>query len=259
VSLLLQKLLRVLPWILTALIAAMVVILVMLPAAWFTPMIARATANRIHFSLPAGSIWQGSATLMLAAGANPVQGLTALPGRIEWRTAFWPLLTGRVHMLLYAREAMPKAFELTLTPRQALLSAGRLTLPASLLTGLGAPFNTLALQGDIQLEWNKWRLSSEHPSGELMIHLNNMASRVSPVRPLGSYRIAIQATGRQTTFELITTKGVLLLDGRGQWQQHGKFSFQGTARAQEAEYERLRGLLTLLGPAIGNQTYALNL
>src|SRR5260364_362024 len=247
---------RALPWLLSALAASAVTVGAMLPAAWFTPAVARITHNRVHLTAPSGSVWRGSAMLMFSAGAHAVAP-TVLPERIEWRTAFWPLLAGRIQLSLRADGAMPAPVALEIMRKTASLGAGRLSLPASIFTGLGAPFNTLGLKGEIQLEWKRWRIFGNRGFGQLVLHLNRMQSRVARIAPLGSYRIRIQAEGDHATLELSTVHGPLLLEGRGGWRAQGGFSFQGAARARAQERDNLRPLLTLLGPRIDDERYAL--
>lgn len=252
---LLQKSKEALPWGLAALVSTLLTVLALLPAAWFLPLVAQATAGRVSLAAPAGSLWHGSAVLMLAAGPK-ASTPTALAGRIEWRTAFWPLFSGKVKITMLANEASPAPVQLSITPRGAMLSSGRLEVPASLLTGLGAPFNTFNLQGGVQLQWNDWRFLENKLFGQLTLNLTDMSSRVSRVKPLGSYRVVIQALGRDATLALTTTQGPLLLDGAGQWARQ-KFSFRGTAQAEETERENLRTLLSLLGNRMERDVYAL--
>lgn len=247
---------RVLPWLLTALLAGAFTVSAMLPAAWFTPAVARLTHNRIHLIAPSGSIWRGSATLMLSTGASAAAPVV-LPGRIEWRTAFWPLFAGRIHLELRAVEAMPAPVEFSITRRTAALSAGRLTIPASILTGFGAPLNTLDLKGEVQLEWNHWRIFGQRSFGQLVLHLNRMQSRVARIAPLGSYQVRIQAKGDDATLQLSTVQGPLLLDGRGGWRGR-RFSFEGKASERAEAQDNLRPLLTLLGPRMDDTHYALH-
>src|SRR5260363_232448 len=142
-------------------------------------------------------------------------------------------LAGGPHPVELARRrgnAAPVALEIM--RKTASLGAGRLSLPASIFTGLGAPFNTLGLKGEIQLEWKRWRIFGNRGFGQLVLHLNRMQSRVARIAPLGSYRIRIQAEGDHATLELSTVHGPLLLEGRGGWRAQGGFSFQGAARAR---------------------------
>ncbi|RKR43664.1 type II secretion system protein N [Paraburkholderia sp. BL17N1] len=244
-----------LPWLVIAALSAAAVMLTMLPAAWITPQFAKQTGGHVNLVDPAGSLWHGSATLMLAAGSD-MSAATLLPGRIEWRTAFWPLFTGRVRMIMRHSEAMPEPITVDATPRTATVTAGAIAVPASLLSGLGAPFNTLDLQGNVQLSWSDWRSFNREAFGQLTITLTDVSSRVSLVKPLGSYRVLFQAQGESSTLDLTTTKGPLMLTGSGTVSA-ASTSFHGTASAAPEARDNLAGLLNLLGRPSGPDTVAL--
>jgi general secretion pathway protein N len=229
--------------------------LAMLPAAWIVPQFSKATAGHVNLVDPAGSLWRGSATLMLAAGPEGT-GSTLLPGRIEWHTAFWPLLTGHVRMTMRQSEAMPDAVTLDAAPRGATMSQGGIAVPATLLSGLGAPFNTLDFDGNVRLSWTEWRVLGRNTYGQLIVTLDDMASRVSRVKPLGSYRVALQAQGSDATIDLSTTKGPLMLEGHGTVSPQST-SFNGTASTAPEQRENLAGLLNLLGRHTGPNSVAL--
>src|SRR5260364_415477 len=74
---------RALPWLLSALVASAVTVGAMLPAAWFTPAVARITHNRVHLTAPSGSVWRGSAMLMFSAGAHAFLALAGGPHPVE--------------------------------------------------------------------------------------------------------------------------------------------------------------------------------
>jgi general secretion pathway protein N len=249
------RLRRALPWLVVAVLSSGAVALVLLPAAWITPQFARHTGGHINLVDPAGSLWDGSATLVLAAGPD-ASAATLLPGRVEWRTAFWPLLAGRVRMTMRQTEAMPDPVTLEATRRGALVSQGSIAVPAALLTGLGAPFNTLDLEGDVRLSWSDWRSFGAQTFGYLTVTLTDMSSRVSLVKPLGSYRVVFQAQGSASSLDLSTLKGPLMLEGHGTVTA-ATTSFQGTASAAPQARENLAGLLNLLGRPSGPDTIAL--
>jgi general secretion pathway protein N len=227
----------------------------MLPAAWIVPQFGRATRGHVNLVDPAGSLWHGSATLMLAAGTDG-EGATLLPGRIEWTTAFWPLFTGRVHMTMRQTEAMPDAVVVDANLHSATLSAGAIAVPATLLAGLGAPFNTLNFEGFVKLSWTDFRVLGKNTYGQLIVTLDDMASSVSRVKPLGSYRVALQAQGAATSIDLTTSRGPLMLTGSGELAQ-GSANFQGTATSAPDQRENLAGLLNLLGRHSDPDTVAL--
>jgi len=250
-----RRLRAALPWLLVGVLSSGSVMLALLPAAWITPQFAKATGGHVNLVDPAGSLWQGSATLMLAAGSD-TSASTLLPGRIEWQTAFWPLFTGRVRMTLLQSEAMPNPMTLDATRRGAIVSQGALAVPAALLTGLGAPFNTLDLQGNVRLAWSDWRSFGNETFGQLTVTLTDVSSRVSLVKPLGSYRVVLQAEGNRSAVDLATLKGPLMLNGHGTVSA-GSTMFNGTASAAPEARENLAGLLNLLGRPSGPDTVAL--
>ncbi|CAH2773933.1 MAG: General secretion pathway protein N [uncultured Paraburkholderia sp.] len=244
-----------LPWIVIAVLSSAAVMLALLPAAWITPQFSKQTAGHVNLVDPAGSLWHGSATLMFAAGSD-MSAATLLPGRIEWTTAFWPLFTGRVRMAMRHSDAMPEPITVDATPRAANVTAGAIAVPASLLSGLGAPFNTLDLHGDVCLAWSDLRSFNREAFGQLTVTLNDVSSRVSVVRPLGSYRVLIQAEGGSPTINLSTLKGPLMLSGSGTVSPVST-SFQGSATSTPEARDNLAGLLNLLGRPSGPNTVAL--
>lgn len=244
-----------LPIIAVALLSVFFTLLAMMPAAWIVPQFSKTTGGHVNLVDPAGSLWQGSASLMLAAGTDG-SGATLLPGRIEWTTAFWPLFTGRVHMTMRQTQAMPDAVTVDAGLRGATVSPGAIVVPAALLSGLGAPFNTLDIDGDVRLSWTDWRVFGRNTYGQLVVSLNDIGSRVSRVKPLGSYRVVLQAQGASATIDLSTGKGPLMLDGHGTLSPQST-EFNGTASAAPEARENLAGLLNLLGRHTDPDTVAL--
>ena len=245
-----------LPWLGIAAVSCVAVLLALFPAAWVTPQVAKATQGHVNFIDPQGSLWNGSATLMLAAGTD-ASGATVLPGRVEWQTAFWPLLTGRLSLSVRQTDAMPRPTTLDATFGGAKLSAGDIALPAALLSGLGAPFNTLDLKGSVHVAWTEWHLIRKNLFGRFDVRLADMVSRVSQVKPLGSYRVVLQAQGAASTLDLSTLKGPLLLSGHGAIAG-GVVSFHGEASAAPEARDTLGGLLNLLGRPTGAGTVSLD-
>lgn len=250
-----MRLRAALPWCASGVLAIAVMLVVLLPAAWITPVFARASDGHVNLVDADGSLWHGSATLLLAPGADR-SASTLLPGRVEWTTAFWPLFTGHVRMTMRQTEAMAQAITLDATLRGAQVSSGAMAVPASLLAGLGTPFNTLDLQGDVRIDWSDWRLFGNDVFGPATVTINDMQTRISRVKPLGSYLAIWQAQGASSTLDLSTLKGPLSLAGHGTFAAQGA-SFNGTASADDAQRENLAGLLNLLGRPIRPGTVSL--
>jgi len=254
--------LRALPWLIVGVLACAVTLLVLAPASWVTPYVAQASDQRVELIGAAGSLWHGEATLMLSAGPDTgargpdAPSPTLLPGRIVWHTAFWPLWRGHLHSEIMQTAAMPHPIELDLNLHQATLTGGSLMVPATLLAGLGSPFNTLDLKGDMRLDWTPCRVLGEQAYGQLNLTLTDLSSRVARVSPLGSYRLNIELNGSSSALTLATLRGPLLLEGHGQATPN-TFNFDGTARAAPGFADGLTGLLNILGAPRGNGIYSL--
>ena len=123
-------------------------------------------------------------------------------------------------------------------------------LPAWLV-GLGTPWNTLQLRGllivssrDVQVEWVKGRLRID---GELQLRIQDMASRVTTLDRLGSYRLSLKGSSQpDVAMRLSTDDGALQLSGQGSAGPSG-VRFRGEAMAAEAELGALSNLLNIIG------------
>jgi len=76
-----------------------------------------------------------------------------------------------------------------------------------------------------------------------------MASRLSPLRPMGSYRLTLSG-GVAPTLRLDTLEGDLRLTGSGQWVG-SRLRFNGEASAPPEREAALANLLNLIGQRRG--------
>ncbi|MBQ5950100.1 type II secretion system protein N [Massilia sp. ST3] len=239
---------RTLAWGALVLLAVLATILVFLPAAWLGPMVEKQTGGRLTLGDAQGTLWRGSAFV----GGAPGEGgavTPLLPGRFAWKLS--PLvLFGHVSMELENPQALNQPVRLEGSWSQWQVSPGELLLPADGLAGLGAPLNTLALSGAIKLTWNKLDLVRQENmmavQGRTVLSLADMGSRMSPVKPLGSYEMAMDWRGPQADLNLRTVRGALLLTGSGMLQ-NGRLRFSGQASAADGYEETLGNMLNLLG------------
>lgn len=67
-----------------ALVGGLLCLLVFFPARWVVDAVALASGQRVLLQGARGSIWNGSAVLVLAGGAGS-RDAQALPGRLSWR------------------------------------------------------------------------------------------------------------------------------------------------------------------------------
>jgi len=239
------------------LIGALAATLLLAPARWLGAVVERASQGRVLIAEAAGTVWRGSGQLVLSGGAGS-HDRAALPGRVRWQLT--PGLTG-AHLTLDADCCTPRGpLAVSLTPRwggaQARLADAQAQLPADWLDGLGAPFNTLQPRGELgwqsrglTLLWQSGRLVM---SGQVDITARAMSSRLSPLRPLGSYQVTISG-GETLALKLTTLEGHLQLTGDGQWTG-GRLRFQGLASPAPGMEAQLANLLNAIGRRRGNQS-----
>lgn len=240
--------LRSLLWLLAGMLSIAVTALAFLPANWMAVIVETQSAGRLTLGDAQGTLWRGSAFIGGAsASTEPVTPL--LPGRFSWRLS--PLvLLGSVDAELENPEALAQPILITGSWQQWHVSPTVITLPAERLTALGSPLNTVQPSGQMQLSWAPLQLvlheGRVEVTGMMNLRLNDIASRMSPVKPLGDYNLALDWQGQKAVATLSTIKGPMLLQGSGMFN-NGRLQFSGTAQAEAGQDERLGNFLNLLG------------
>lgn len=231
-----------------SLLSVVVTVLVFLPASWLGAALEKHSRGRLSLGDVQGSFWSGSAFVGVAADANsPVTPL--FPGRFTWKMSPMILL-GQVSLELSNEQVMTVPVQLNGNFSQWHVSAGNLRLPPERLEGLGAPLNTIGPSGKMLLRWSELELTSLEGrmllNGKMQLELSDMASRLSSIRPLGSYVLAFDWQNEEAKLDLRTQRGPMMLEGKGQLAQ-GRFQFSGKAFAETGQEERMASLLNLLG------------
>ena len=223
------------------------------PARWLAWGIHQASQGQVQWLNPRGTVWQGSAQLVLSGGAGS-RDPQALPGRLHWTLA--PTWNGaRWGWQADCCMAQAASVQVGLGWNSLEIQVGdhASVWPAALLTGLGAPWNTLQAHGQLQLNTRSvqlnWAQGRMQMQGQLELSLQSMSSRLSPVKPMGSYRIELSGTPEGTatpSLQLSTLQGPLMLSGQGQWVGQ-RLRFTGEASAQEGHEAAFDNLLNILG------------
>lgn len=239
-----------------ALIGLLAALLVFAPARWLAQTINSATNDQLQLVNARGTVWRGQADLMFTGGQGS-QTRTTLPQGIQWRLSP-TLVSGMPAMALQLNAPCCTAQPVALTARPSLggaelrLAAFSSRWPAELLTGLGTPWNTLRMEGLISLQTDgltlRWDSGRGSLQGALAVEAQDLVSRLSTLRPLGSYRMDVraEADGNTTTLALRTLSGRLQLQGQGQWVG-GRLRFQGVAEAEPDSEAALNNLLNIIG------------
>lgn len=239
---------RLVIWLTGALLAVMLTVVLFCPAAWLAPVIEQQSAGRITLGDAQGSIWHGSAFIGAAPGGlDPVTPL--LPGRFSWRLSPVVLL-GVVEATLANPQALAQPVDIAGSWSNWQISPSSIRMPATRLVALGAPLNTILPSGDMTLSWGMLQLERQDRTilltGVMQLDLENMASRLSPVKPLGAYRLQMDWRGATAQLQLSTRQGPMQLSGSGALAG-GRLRFSGRAQAAPGQEERLGNLLNLLG------------
>ncbi|MFZ6755874.1 type II secretion system protein N [Undibacterium sp. Ji50W] len=235
-------------WIVAAIISVLVTVMLFLPASWLGLVVEKQSRGRLSLGDIQGTFWQGSAFIGVAAdGRGPVTPL--FPGRFQWHISPM-LLLGQIRLELENPASLSVPVKLAGNFSQWQLSPAVLLLPPERLEGLGAPLNTIGPTGILHLSWNDLLFSrTSGPlsvTGHVQLEMAEMASRLSPVKPLGSYQMAFDLRGTEADMQLSTMKGPMMLEGAGKMLS-GRFQFSGKAWAQAGQEAKLANLLNLLG------------
>ncbi len=239
---------RLVIWLLAAIVTIVLTVMVFVPAAWMSALVESQTGGRLTLGDAQGTLWRGSAFIGGApSGNDPVTPL--LPGRFSWRLSPLALL-GQVDLEMENPEALSQPVRITGNWYQWQVSPGYLTLPAERLAGLGAPLNTIQPSGRMKLAWTPLQVArignAIEVGGTMTLQMDDIASRLSPIKPLGAYQLIMDWRGRQAQLVLKSDKGPMLLSGTGALA-NGRLRFSGKAEAAEGQEERLANLLNLLG------------
>ena len=258
-----------------AILGAILALLMFAPAIWVSQAVSRLSHEQVLLLAPKGSIWHGSAQLALSTGPKS-QGALGLPTRIEWhlhplwlsaktqKEPFVSLLLSEPFTMALELQTdccLEPDFVITLKPQGlgALITppSAAVKLPAQWLDGLGSPWNTLQPQGRLTLLSHHFEvlLSMRSPpqiTGGVELRIDQLSSRLSTVKPLGSYRVLFNSQSTPQIELSSLAESRLLLSGRGQWL-NGRLHFEGLADTAPSDEETLSNLLNVLGQRSGHQ------
>jgi general secretion pathway protein N len=241
--------------------AALATVIALAPAQWADRAVQRATGGRVELAEATGTIWNGSATLVLASGAGREGARdgsrSSLPDALSWRLSPWPLLSGTVELTLRHPSALVGPLTISAYADGRLqLGATTLRLPAAMLAGLGAPWNTVRPGGIVSVHTDGLEVAQGRCRGSLTADWEYASSALSPVSPIGHYRLQTSGPYPGTRLELQTISGPLELTGSGTIAEGGRLRFNGIARplaaTDPATRTRLTGLISLLGRRDGD-------
>lgn len=233
------------------------------PSHWLVSSLVRVTGPGMQLVQPRGTVWRGSAQLLLAPGQGRGEALL-VPGRLHWqlRLQAWGIEADvradccmQVPLNLSARW-WRDGWSLRVGDQQS-------RWPAGLLSRLGMPWSVMQLEGPLEVRSeglqlhaiggpaSQWRLQ-----GLLMLQARELTSGLVLHQPLGSFRLELRANGDGPTpcsLNLSTLRGPLQLRGQGSCAM-GRGSFSGQAHAEPGYEAALANFLNLIGRRDGAHT-----
>ncbi len=202
------------------------------------------SAGMVELDDVSGTIWNGAAR----ASVRLPTGMVTLDS-VRWRLLPSRLIAGRV---AYAVKAGAKGVDATMNVERALSvievrdldargDAQALAAFAPLLAGARPEGRVTITAPALAWDWKELR-------GEARAEWRAAASALSEVRPLGSYRAEVHATGGPAKVVVTTLEGPLRVSGQGVLTPPSRFTFSGEARAEGPGAAALEPLLNLMGP-----------
>lgn len=229
------------------------------PGSWAASAASALSGGGLRLLDADGTVWRGSARMQLGQALGADQA-AELPGRVHWLVGFKGTA---LELDLRADCCMSAGQGVRLAPRwlgyAAGLTDGESQWPAGLMAAWGAPWNTLQPKGELRLrtrglslEWSGGKLRT---AGEVRVDALGVHSRLSTLRPVGSYRATWMGggDGASPTLQLQTLEGPLQVQGSGRWVA-GRLQFQGEASADPAAESALDNLLNMVGRRQGNRS-----
>ena len=245
-----------------AFFGALLALVAFAPALWVGALLSHYTSGKVQLLNTAGTVWSGQGDVLLSGGEGS-RGQTALPQGLRWKLRpGWsqgPVLRMSLVSPCCTEQPMAIALRPGFGGAQVHVDAFSSRWPAAMLVGLGTPWNTLRMDGQLLLQSPGFSLAlyggRPRLDGLLVVEARDLATRVSTLRPLGSYRVEFRSEGGgdNAALKLATLKGGLLLDGDGQWSG-GRLRFRGVASAAPGQESALANLLSIIGRRDGART-----
>ena len=244
------------PWswaVLGTLLGLVLAVVFFAPARWLAYAVQEATSGQLQLIETRGTVWTGSGRLLLSGGSGS-RDSAVLPGLVDWQLRpGWMSLRLQVNAACCTAIPLQARLGLGWGRVAVLVSDGASQWPATVLAGLGTPWNTVQAEGNLQLatqglsvEWLQGRLLV---SGRAELQALGLSTRLSTLKPMGSYRLTLTG-GSTASLALSTLEGSLQLAGSGRWVG-SRLRFEGEASAAPEHEAALANLLNIIGRRSG--------
>ena len=193
---------------------AMIAAIFHAPATWMDELAARVTQDRLRLAQASGTLWQGQAFVLVKLQNSAKEDINSsknsgfvLPEPLQWRINPFALLAGGPALEL-SMQGLDRPLRLAWRDQVLQVPAGQLDFPRLDFAALGSPWNSLQPSARLQLRWSELLISADGQKpqssiGRVNLGISDLAARISPVQPLGSYEWQVEL-GQGKRWELRT-------------------------------------------------------
>lgn len=235
---------RIVPYVIVGIVSYLIFIVATVPAALLGTALQRASNGTLVLQALSGTAWNGRGELVLNRGHAGVHSF----GQGHWSVNPLWLFTGSVRTSMkFSAPDSDIAATVNVSPGKLSIARLQAKFSASLVGALYAPAALVAPEGSMVLESGGLSFEKDALKGEAKLDWRNAASNLSPVKPLGDYRLSASGQGKAMQVKMETLTGALALSGTGQWRtDDGRLHFDLLAKARERADE-LGPLLKMIG------------
>ena len=235
------------------------------PAVWADRAVAAVSAGVIRIAEPKGSLWSGSGIPIinfsaLQAGHTAARmansGWQRLSTSVTWRLGV-DLWSAQATVMIASSELRGASPELKIGVSASGfdLPAGQWTLEPLRFENLPGPIGLARLSGRLQVSWPEirqpWGSWLDLKSDKVAIELSEAASALTPIRPLGDFRLTVSSSGSRPVRFLVESspESALRLTAQGEWADRLMIKGQMQCR-RFCEY--LVGMMAIVGRKSGD-------
>lgn len=235
---------RIVPYVIVGITSYLIFIVATVPAALLAMGLQRVSNGALVLQALSGTAWSGRGELVLNRGHAGVHSL----GQGQWSINPLWLFVGSVRTnMKFSTTDSDIAATVNVSPGKIFIDRLHAKFSAGLVSALYAPAAFVAPEGNMVLESNDLSFEKETLKGEAKLDWRNAVSNLSPVKPLGDYRLSANGQGKAMQVKMETLSGALSLSGTGQWRaDDGRLHFDLLAKARERADE-LAPLLKMVG------------
>lgn len=215
------------------------------PARWMATRIASESRGRVQLTDAHGTLWAGSARAVVTPpGSTPIT-----LEKLTWRFNPLRLFAAEAAFATQVEAAgFAGDFEASRGFTRWHLRQLALLGDASGLARLVPVAATLQPQGLLALTAPVLTWDGKDLGGDATLEWKDAAVSLSDVRPLGTYRATLKATGGPGQVAVTTVQGALRITASGTYTLPATLVLTGDAKAEGPQASRLDPLLQLIGP-----------